>query len=115
MRIRGKCSYGSAFVKVDHNYIENCRHAITGNSAERKSLNRDVFIANNTLVGANITGSNVVDAHALTINFVVIKNKIYPQISPETPHYYAFADYRYKPELPYYYAFSDGTQQSIFF
>ncbi len=86
---------GSAFVNITHNYIENCRHAITGNSAELKSLNRDVFIADNTLKGANIRGSWVVDAHAVTINFVVTGNKIYPQ-------------------LPYFYAFSDGTQQSIF-
>ena len=54
-----------------------------------------VFIANKTLKGANIRGSWVVDAHALTINFVVTGNKIYPQ-------------------LPYFVAFSDGTQQSIF-
>ncbi len=105
---------GSAFVNIDHNHIENCRHAITGNSAELKSLNRDVFIADNTLIGANITGSNVVDAHADTINFVVTRNKIYPQISSDTPYYYAFADYRRTQDLPYYFAFSDGTQQSIF-
>jgi len=86
---------GTAFVNIENNHIENCRHAITANSAERKSLNRDVFIANNTLIGANISGSWVVDAHALTINFVVTGNKIYPQ-------------------LPYFVAFSDGTQQSIF-
>ncbi len=107
-------SSGSAFVNIDHNHIENCRHAITGNSAELKSLNRDVFIADNTLIGANITGSNVVDAHADTINFVVTRNKIYPQITSGTLYYYAFLDYRYIQELPYYYAFSDGTQQSIF-
>ena len=105
---------GSAFVNIDHNHIENCRHAITGNSAELKSLNRDVIIADNTLIGAKITGSNVVDAHVDTINFVVNRNKIYPQISPDTPSYYAFADYRIRQDLPYYFAFSDGTQQSIF-
>jgi PKD repeat protein len=105
---------GSAFVNIDHNHIENCRHAVTGNSAELKSLNRDVIIANNTLIGAKITGSNVVDAHADTINFIVTRNKIYPQIAPDTPSYYAFFDYRSIQTLPYYYAFSDGTQQSIF-
>ena len=68
----------TAFVNIENNHIENCRHAITANSAERKSLNRDVFIANNTLIGANIRGSWVVDAHVLTINFVVTGNKIYP-------------------------------------
>jgi hypothetical protein len=37
--------------------------------------------------------SNVFDAHVDTINFVVTRNKIYPQ---------------------FHYAFSDGTEQSIF-
>ncbi len=92
-------SSGSAFVNIDHNHIENCRHSITGNSAELKSLNRDIFIADNTLIGANITGSAVVDAHADTINFVVTRNKIYPQLDMQ---------------LLKYYAFSDATQQSIF-
>jgi hypothetical protein len=105
---------GSAFINIENNHIENCRHAITGNSAELKSLNRDVFIADNTLIGAKITGSNVVDAHVDTINFVVTRNKIYPQIAPDTPSYYAVADYRIRQDLPYYFAFSDGTQQSIF-
>ncbi|MFZ2497965.1 disaggregatase related repeat-containing protein [Methanosarcina sp.] len=105
---------GSAFINIENNHIENCRHAITANSAELKSLNRDVFIADNTLIGASIVGSNVVDAHADTINFVVTRNKIYPQISFDTPNYYAFYDYRYIQELPYYFAFSDGTQQSVF-
>ncbi len=86
---------GSAFVNISNNHIENCRHTITGNSDELKSLNRDVFIADNTLIGAKVRGSWVVDAHAVTINFVVTRNKIYPQ-------------------LPYFYAFSDGTQQSTF-
>ncbi len=105
---------GSAFVNIEHNHIENCRHTVTGNSAELKSLSRDVYIANNTLIGANITGSNVVDAHADTINFIVTRNKIYPQITSDTLYYYTFLDYRSPQELPYYFAFSDGTQQSIF-
>lgn len=105
---------GTAFVNIENNHIENCRHAITANSAELKSLNRDVFIADNTLIGAKIVGSNVVDAHADTINFVVTGNKIYPQISSDTPNYYSVYDYRYIQELPYYFAFSDGTQQSVF-
>ncbi|KKG18697.1 hypothetical protein EO98_06565 [Methanosarcina sp. 2.H.T.1A.6] len=86
---------GSAFVNIDNNYIENCRHAITGNTDERKALNRDVFINNNTLIGANIKGANVIDAHPVTINYIVTKNKIYPQ-------------------LPYFFAFLDGTQYSEF-
>lgn len=105
---------GTAFVNIEHNHIENCRHAITANSAELKSLNRDVFIADNTLIGAKIVGSNVIDAHVDTINFVVTGNKIYPQITPDTLYYNAFYDYRYIQELPYYFAFSDGTQQSTF-
>ena len=105
---------GSAFINIDHNHIENCRHAITGNSAELKSLNRDVFITDNTLIGANIIGANVVDAHADTINFVVTGNKIYPQISSDTLYYNEFVDYRWPLEIPYHFAFSDGTQQSIF-
>ncbi|MDD4249650.1 MAG: right-handed parallel beta-helix repeat-containing protein, partial [Methanosarcina sp.] len=86
---------GSAFVNIEHNHIENCRHAITGNSAELKSLNRDVIIADNTLIGAQIAGSDVVDAHPVTINYIVTRNKIYPQ-------------------LPYFFAFLDGTQYSEF-
>ncbi|MDD4248127.1 MAG: right-handed parallel beta-helix repeat-containing protein, partial [Methanosarcina sp.] len=86
---------GSAFVNIENNHIENCRHAITGNTAERKSLNRDVFIADNTLIGAKIAGSDVVDAHPVTINYIVTRNKIYPQ-------------------LPYFFAFLDGTQYSEF-
>jgi len=86
---------GSAFVNITHNHIENCRHTITGNSDEHKSLDRDVFITNNTLIGAEVTGANVVDAHAVTINFVVTGNKIYPQLLK-------------------HYAFADGTQQSTF-
>ncbi|KKI00139.1 hypothetical protein EO95_07465 [Methanosarcina sp. 1.H.T.1A.1] len=105
---------GSAFINIDHNHIENCRHAITGNSAELKSLNRDVFITDNILIGANIIGANVVDAHADTINFVVTGNKIYPQISADTLYYNEFVDYRWPLEIPYHFAFSDGTQQSIF-
>jgi len=105
---------GTAFVNIENNHIENCRHAITGNSAELKSLNRDVFIANNTLIGADIVGSNVVDAHADTINFVVTRNKIYPQITPDALYYSKFATYRCIPGLPYYFAFSDGTQNSVF-
>ncbi|MDQ1253693.1 MAG: hypothetical protein QG646_2880, partial [Euryarchaeota archaeon] len=105
---------GTALVNIENNHIENCRHAITANSAELKSLNRDIFIADNTLIGAKIIGSNVIDAHADTINFVVTGNKIYPQITPDTLYYNAYYDYRYIQELPYYFAFSDGTQQSVF-
>ncbi|WP_440945536.1 right-handed parallel beta-helix repeat-containing protein [Methanosarcina sp. T3] len=86
---------GSAFVNIENNHIENCRHAITGNTNERKALNRDVYIASNTLIGANINGANVIDAHPVTINYIVTKNKIYPQ-------------------LPYFFAFLDGAQYSEF-
>lgn len=88
------CS-GSAFVNVKHNHIENCRHAITGNTAEIKSLNRDIFIIDDTLIGEKIDRPTVVDSHPVTINYVVTGNKIYPQ-------------------LPCHFAFSDGTQNSTF-
>jgi PKD repeat protein len=99
--LHANCGYGinvasgSAFINISNNHIENCRHAITGNSDERKSLDRDVFISNNTLIGTEVTGANVVDAHAVVINFVVTGNKIYPQLLK-------------------HYAFADGTQQSTF-
>lgn len=86
---------GSAFVNIGDNYIENCRHAITANTNEHKVLNRDIFIANNTLIGASINGVNVVDSHPVTINYIVTKNKIYPQ-------------------FPYFFAFLDGAQYSEF-
>lgn len=85
---------GTAFVDIQNNYIENCRHDITGNTDERVTLIRDVYIANNVLVGGTVVGANVIDAHAIVINYTVTKNKIYPQ--------------------PGFYAFIDGSQQSIF-
>ncbi|MGB9930115.1 MAG: PKD domain-containing protein [Methanosarcina sp.] len=88
------CS-GSAFIKIEKNHIENCRHAITGNSAETRSLNRDILIAENTLIGAKIDGSAVIDSHPVTIDYIVTGNKIYPQ-------------------LPCHFAFSDGTLESTF-
>ena len=84
----------SAFVDIKNNRIENCRHAITGNSNERKALNRDVEISENTIVGANISGSHAIDAHPVTINYIVTNNKIYLK--------------------PKFFAFSDGTLQSVF-
>ena len=84
----------TAFVYVINNYVENCRHAVTGNESERKGLIRDVIISNNTFKGANIGGSNVIDAHNVVINYTVTKNKVYPGTS--------------------FYAFTDGSEQSIF-
>ena len=69
---------GSAYISVIDNYIENCRHAITCNTDERISLDRNVYVANNELHGASIGGSNVVDAHACTIDMTVSGNTIYP-------------------------------------
>jgi hypothetical protein len=69
---------GSAFVNITNNYIENCRHAVTCNTDERISLDRNVYVANNELHGASIGGSNVVDAHACTIDMTVSGNIIYP-------------------------------------
>ena len=84
----------SAFVDINNNHIENCRHDITGNTAERKALNRAVEISDNTLIGASIDGSHAIDAHPVTIDYTVTKNKIYLK--------------------PSFYAFSDGAQQSVF-
>ena len=94
-----ECGYGvnvasgSAFVNIDHNHIENCRHAVTGNSAELKSLNRDVFIADNTLIGANIPALMLLMLMLYTIDFVVTRNKIYPQ-TQLIPILLSICDYR---------------------
>ncbi|MCB5288278.1 MAG: hypothetical protein LHW64_10825, partial [Candidatus Cloacimonetes bacterium] len=84
----------SAFVDINNNQIENCRHAITGNTDERKALNRDVEIYENKIIGANIETSHAIDAHPVTISCTVTKNKIYLK--------------------PTFYAFNDGAQQSVF-
>ncbi len=84
----------SAFIDIDNNYIENCRHAITGNTDERKALNRNVKILNNIITGANISDSHAIDAHPVTIDYMVTNNKIY--LNPE------------------FFAFADGTLKSVF-
>ena len=85
---------GTAFANIENNHIENCRHAVTGNTDERISLVRDVVVTKNYMVGANIAGANVIDAHNMAINYEVTKNEVYPGNS--------------------YYAFGDGTQYSVF-
>ncbi|MDD3006964.1 MAG: hypothetical protein PHX30_05310 [Candidatus Pacebacteria bacterium] len=77
----------TAFAYVADNYVENCRHAVTGNESERKGLIRDVLITGNTFKGASINGANVIDAHNVVIDYTVTKNKVYP-----TANFYAFAD-----------------------
>ena len=89
---------GTAFAYIENNHIENCRHCITGNTAEWKALNRDILISNNTLIGASIEGSHAIDSHAVTINYIVTKNKVYLKSN----YTYAFS------------AFADGTLQSVF-
>ena len=85
---------GTAFANIENNYIENCRHAISGNTDERKALNRDVEISDNTIIGANIGTSHAIDAHPVTISYTVTKNIIHLKEG--------------------FYAFNDGTQQSVF-
>ena len=85
---------GTAYANIENNHIENCRHAVTGNTDERISLVRDVEISDNTIIGANIETSHAIDAHPVTISYTVTKNKIY-----------------LKPD---FYAFNDGAQQSVF-
>lgn len=87
------CS-GTAHVTIDNNYIKNCRHAITGNTDERKSLSRNIKISNNTIFGASIDDSNAVDAHNVVIDYNVTKNKIYLESN--------------------FSAFADGTMKSVF-
>ncbi|RPJ72948.1 MAG: hypothetical protein EHM20_13035 [Alphaproteobacteria bacterium] len=84
----------SAFVNIENNYIENCRHTIMSGTDDFKALNRDIFIYNNYLIGGNIEGSYVIDSHPTTINYIVTKNRIHPK--------------------PGFIAFSDGTLQSTF-
>ncbi|AKB19679.1 hypothetical protein MSWHS_2816 [Methanosarcina sp. WWM596] len=84
----------AAFVNIENNHIENCRHAIMSGTGDFKALNRDIVISNNILIGANIASSHVIDAHPMTIDYTIIKNKIYPETK--------------------FVAFYDGTLQSIF-
>ncbi|AKB71732.1 hypothetical protein MSMAC_1842 [Methanosarcina mazei C16] len=85
---------GSAFINIHNNYIENCRHCITGNTNERCTLIRDITISDNEIVGASITGSNPIDAHAITLNYVVTRNKIKVQSG-----FYAFLDGSFQSEF----------------
>ena len=86
---------GTAFANIENNDIENCRHAITSNTDERKTLNRDVEISNNNIIGANIETSMAIDAHPVTISYKVTKNIIHLKEEDS-------------------YAFNDGAQQSVF-
>ena len=78
----------SAFVNIENNNIQNCRHTIMSGTRDFKALNRDVFISNNTLLG-------LIDAHPMTISYTVIKNKITARESGSS-------------------AFYDGTLYSVF-
>ena len=85
---------GTAYALVENNHIENCRHAVTGNTDERSTLVRGVIIKNNYMVGATIAGANVVDAHNVALDYVVTNNEIHPGNG--------------------FYAFGDGTLTSLF-
>jgi hypothetical protein len=86
----------SAFVNIENNHIENCRHTIMSGTGDFKALNRNIVISNNILIGGNIDSSHVIDAHPMTIDYTVTKNKIYPYPGSK------------------WVAFSDGTLQSVF-
>lgn len=69
---------GSAYITVKNNYIKNCRHCImSGASSEYNSLNRDITITKNVLIGGNGQDFFVIDSHEMTINYVVTDNEIY--------------------------------------
>lgn len=70
---------GSAFIDIFNNHIENCRHCVTINTDETVSLTRKTTVHHNTLIGASITTSNVVDAHPVAIDMYIHHNKIYPK------------------------------------
>jgi len=84
----------AAFVNIENNHIENCRHTIMSGTGDFKALNRGVVITGNTLIGGALTGAQVVDAHPMTIDYLVTKNKIYPK-----PAYIAFLDGTYQSEF----------------
>jgi len=83
-----------AFVTIEDNHIENCRHTIMSGTGDFKALNRGVVINRNTLIGGALTGAQVVDAHPMTIDYLVTNNKIYPK-----PAYIAFLDGAYRSEF----------------
>lgn len=89
-------SDASAFVNIENNHIENCRHCIMSGTGDFKALNRDIVISNNVLKGGNIDSSHVIDSHPMTIDYTVTKNKIYPYPNSR------------------WVAFYDGTLQSEF-
>jgi uncharacterized membrane protein len=84
----------AAFVNIENNHIENCRHTIMSGTGDFKALNRNVIISNNTCVGSSIADANVIDAHPMTIDYTVTGNIVYPK--------------------PGFYAFYDGTLESVF-
>ena len=86
----------SAYIYIDHNRIENCRHCIMSGTLDFLDLNRDVVITWNHLYGANIDSSHVIDAHQMTLNYTVRDNHIFPYPGSQ------------------WHAFSDGCQSAIF-
>jgi hypothetical protein len=70
---------GSAYAYIYNNYIKNCRHDITSNEDDYLTLNRELYVYNNTLIGGSLTGAEVVDAHACTLDYHIYNNDIYPQ------------------------------------
>jgi len=69
----------AAYITLRDNRVENCRHCIMSGTSSFEALNRDIVIENNTLIGGDVTGSDVLDCHPSTINQFVRCNKIYPK------------------------------------
>ena len=68
------------FVKVTRNRIENCRHCVmAGVGLDFQALNRGIVIDSNYFVGGSVNDSMCIDAHAMTIDYTVTNNKIYPK------------------------------------
>lgn len=90
----------SAFIDISHNYVENCRHCVTMNASEWLALIRDVYVTHNTFIGGTAVGSNVIEAHPLTLSYYVFDNKVYPQ--------------KVTSVVEYPFAFFDGAQHSMY-
>lgn len=82
---------GSAYCSIVRNYAENCRHTVCLTAVQFKTLNREITISGNTLIGADITDSNVVDSHEMSLSWTIKNNVIVPK-----ENYKALSDGAYK-------------------
>lgn len=99
---------GSSYAKIFNNYIENCRHTVSSNEADYFTLNRELYVFNNTLVGGSLAGAEVVDAHACTLDYHVYNNTIYPQ-----PGHFALTDASYDLEFYNNTVYGGGQQGGL--